>query len=85
VTTPPNGWFQCKNLAGKITLGFSCKRCRVVIFRGIDNRGVFHCGKWEKPINKALEKLPLYRIEPARGNGLVGEVNGRNYALLGFD
>jgi hypothetical protein len=56
-----------------------------VIYHGITERGVFHCGKFEKPINKALEKLPLYRIERVSGDGLVGNVNGRNYALIGFD
>jgi hypothetical protein len=85
MTTPPVGWIHVKNLAGKSSLGFHCKRCRIVIYHGITERGVFHCGKWEAPINKALEKLPLYRIERASGNGLVGSVNGRNFALIGFD
>lgn len=79
----PIGFFRCKNLAGKLSLGFSCSVCKLVVYRGIQERGIFHCGTFQKPPVRQ-DRLPLYQL-PARGNGMVGNFGALSGVLIGFD
>lgn len=81
----PNGFFRCKNLAGKISLGFHCSVCKIVVYRGIaDPRGIWHCGSFEKPPMK-IERLPVYKIQPPTAHGMVGDFGAVSGVLVGFD
>lgn len=84
MNTPPKGWFRCRNLSGAKSLGFHCVRCRLVIFRGITDRGVHHCGAWEKP-PLIQRTLPVYQIPLPARDGFVGNIGGVSGALVGFD
>jgi hypothetical protein len=80
----PKGWFRCKNLRGKITLAFSCGHCRITILRGItDPRGIFHCGKFEKPPQNQ-DRLPLFNIPRPAAQGLVGDFGNAAGVLIGW-
>lgn len=79
----PKGWFRCRNLAGKESLAFSCAKCRLTILRGITERGVWHCGAFEKP-PLILPLLPLFKI-PALHTGLIGDFGAVKGALVNWD
>jgi hypothetical protein len=52
------------------------------MLHGIPARGVFHCGKWEKP---PMGVLPVYKMPAPKGNGLVGNFGAVSAAFVGFD
>ena len=82
MNTPPIGWFRCKNLAGEISLGFHCGKCRLVIYRGITERGVHHCGAWEKPpLHQGTLAVHQVQIRDQR----VVDCGPVSSVLVGFD
>jgi hypothetical protein len=85
MSTPPNGFFRCFNLAGTESIGFHCPVCKLVVYRGIESRGIFHCGAWEKAPWRTGD-LPRYQIQPAGvANSFVGNVGKVPAVFVGFD
>jgi len=84
MTTPPNGFFRCISLSGRESLGFHCATCKLVVYHGIGERGIWHCGSFQKPPAK-VKNLPVFKIQRPASSGLVGEFNNRRVALIGFD